>query len=114
MIRPVKSWPGPDVSLSIAPEELRDLIDGSRAIHQALGGRKTILPEERPTIDFAYACVVATRDIVCGERFSKQNIWVKRPGTGEIKAVDYDRVLDHRAAVDITADTQLKWSQIGD
>ena len=38
-----KTWPGPDVPISIDPAELRDLIDGSRAIHQALGGSKEIL-----------------------------------------------------------------------
>jgi len=58
-----KTWPGPDVPISLDPRELHDLIDGSRAIHRALGGTKDILPEEQPTIDFAYACVVSIRDI---------------------------------------------------
>ena len=62
-----KTWPGPDVPISIDPAELQELVEGSRAIHQALGGTKDILPEEQPTIDFAYACVVATRDIALGE-----------------------------------------------
>ena len=35
-----KTWPGPDVPISIDPAELRDLIEGSRAIHAALGGTK--------------------------------------------------------------------------
>ena len=39
-----KSWPGPDISISIDPHELEDLINGSKAIHQALGGEKDILP----------------------------------------------------------------------
>ena len=43
------------------PAELADLVRGSRAVFEALGGGKTILPEEQPTIDFAYACVVTTR-----------------------------------------------------
>ncbi len=54
-----KTWPGPDISISIDPTELRELIQGSRAIHAALGGSKTILSDEKPTIDFAYACVVS-------------------------------------------------------
>ena len=37
------TWPGPDVPISIDPEGLRELIDGSRAIHAALGGTKDIL-----------------------------------------------------------------------
>jgi len=40
-----KNWPGPDVSISITPEELKDLINGSHAIRQVLGGSKTILRE---------------------------------------------------------------------
>ena len=88
-----KTWPGPDIPISIDPGELRDLIAGTRAIHAALGGRKDILAEEQPTIDFAYACVVAIRDIAAGERFTVDNVWVKRPGTGEIRAERLDDVV---------------------
>jgi len=88
-----KTWPGPDVPISIDPTELKDLIQGSRAIHAALGGSKVILPDEKATIDFAYACVVSIRDIKPGEKLSAENIWVKRPGTGEIKAVHYEELL---------------------
>ena len=58
-----KKWPGPDIPISIDPEELKQLIIGSNAIHDALGGNKTVLKEEQPTIDFAYACVVTIKDI---------------------------------------------------
>ena len=37
-----KTWPGPDVSISIDPRELGELVAGTRAIHQALGGTKEI------------------------------------------------------------------------
>ncbi|OFZ82139.1 MAG: polyhydroxyalkanoate biosynthesis repressor PhaR [Bdellovibrionales bacterium RIFOXYD1_FULL_53_11] len=107
-----KTWPGPDVPISMDPGELRELIAGSRAIHLALGGGKTILKEEQPTIDFAYACVVAITDIKKGDVFSKDNIWVKRPGTGQIKAVDYDRLLGKRAGTDVRKNEQIKWEQI--
>jgi len=107
-----KTWPGPDVPISVDPIELKDLIKGSMAIHQALGGKKTILKEEKPTIDFAYACVVATKNIEKDEYFTKDNIWVKRPGIGNIKAKDYYKVLNKRAIKDIKKDTQLKWGMI--
>jgi sialic acid synthase SpsE len=109
-----KSWPGPDVPISIDPDELADLIRGSRAVHQALGGTKDILTEEKPTIDFAYACVVAIRDIKKGDKLTRDNIWVKRPGTGEIKAADFVKMLGKTARQPICKDEQIKWSQVNE
>jgi N-acetylneuraminate synthase len=107
-----KTWPGPDVAISMNPAELADLILGSRAIFEALGGAKTILAEERATIAFAYACVVTIRHVNAGDRLSAENIWVKRPGTGEIKARDYERVLGRRAVKSIPIDTQVRWADL--
>lgn len=107
-----KKWAGPDIAISIDPKELKDLIVGSCAVWQSQGGKKTILKEEQDIIDFAYACVVSTAPIKKGERFTKENVWVKRPGTGEIKAVEYKNVLGKKAVRDIAADVQLKRSDI--
>jgi sialic acid synthase SpsE len=107
-----KSWPGPDVPISMDPAELQDLVKGSRAVFEALGGGKTILGEEQPTIDFAYACVVTTKEIKKGEALSGDNTWVKRPGTGEIKAKDYERVLGRSAARGLPAHTQVAWNDL--
>lgn len=103
-----KNWPGPDVSISIDPVELRELIIGTKAIHEALGGEKNILKDEQPTIDFAYACVVTIRPIKKGEKFTMENIWVKRPGTGEIKAIDFSKVLGKTAMRDLPVNVQVK------
>lgn len=104
-----KSWPGPDIAISIDPSELRDLVRGSRAVFAALGGRKTVLPEEQPTVAFAYACVVAIRDIAAGEVLSLDNVWVKRPGTGPIKAAAFETLLGRVAARPIRRDAQLSF-----
>ena len=105
-------WPGPDVPISLDPPQLADLVTGSRAIFDALGGSKTVLDEEAPTIAFAYASVVAIADIKAGDAFTAKNIWVKRPGTGEILAVDYDQLLGRRAVRDIPLNAQLCRSDI--
>lgn len=109
-----RKWPGPDVPISIEPDELAELVKGSRAIFSALGGRKTILPEEQPVIDFAYASVVTTAPIKAGEKFTPKNIWVKRPGTGEIRAEQFNSILGRTAKVDIKQDQQLTWGVISD
>jgi N-acetylneuraminate synthase len=102
------------VPISLDPAGLRDLVHGSRAVHAALGGRKTILAEEQPTIDFAYACVVTTRAIRAGEALTADAIWVKRPGTGEILAKDYDHVLGRTARHDLPADHQVAWADLAE
>jgi N-acetylneuraminate synthase len=102
-----RSWPGPDTGISIEPDELADLISGSNAIWQARGGSKTRLAEETPVIDFAYATVVSIAPIRAGEEFTRQNIWVKRPGTGKLLAERLDDVLGKRAARDIPADVHV-------
>jgi N-acetylneuraminate synthase len=47
-----------------------------------------------------------------GEEFSKDNIWVKRPGTGEILAADFPRVLGRTATRSIKVNAQLTWDDI--
>jgi len=107
-------WPGPDISISIEPDELADLVKGVRAMWQARDGSKTVLSEEKPVIDFAYACVVAVRDIKADETFCLDNIWVKRPGTGEIKAQFFNLIIGKKAKVDIRKNDQIEWKHIYD
>lgn len=109
-----RTWPGPDVPLSIEPGELAELVRGSRAIFEAGGGLKTILVEEKPVIDFAYATVVSIAPISEGEPFTLDNTWVKRPGTGPLLAGRLDEVLGKRAAADIPAHVHIKSEDILD
>ena len=71
-----------------------------------------MLSEEQPTIDFAYASVVAIRDISSGETLTEENIWVKRPGTGEILAYDLERVLGKKSTSAMPRGHQLGWSDV--
>jgi len=109
-----KEWKGPDIFISIDPMELKDLIKGSAAIHSARSGSKSILSEEQPTIDFAYASVVAIEDIKPGDVLSYGNIWVKRPGTGEILAKDFKSLLGKVSQSNIPKDAQLVWEDLKD
>jgi sialic acid synthase SpsE len=106
------SRPGPDIEVSMDEQACRELIEGSRAIKQCLGGRKTKLPEEQVTIDFAYASVVTIADIQPGDELSLKNIWVKRPGTGEIKAPDFDKLIGKRASRALAANQHVSWEDV--
>ena len=105
-----REWSGPDNPFSIEPDELKTLVKFSNEIWKARGGSKNILPDEQPVIDFAYACVVSIKDIKEGETLSLENIWVKRPGTGDILAKDFDNTLGKIASVNIPKNTQLELS----
>jgi N-acetylneuraminate synthase len=106
------TWPGPDIEISMTPDELEDLVRGSRWVHEALGGTKSVLAEEQPTIDFAYASVVTLGPIAAGSTLDRTNTWVKRPGTGEIPAADLERVLGSRTVRDLPAHHQLRWDDV--
>ncbi|QDC51749.1 polyhydroxyalkanoate biosynthesis repressor PhaR [Candidatus Methylopumilus universalis] len=103
---------GPDIVCSMDPKALSDLIEGSRVIWSARGGEKSAVAEEAPTIAFAFASVVAIRDILAGELLSEANIWVKRPGGGDFTAADYETLLGITAVKDIRAGFQLKRSDV--
>jgi len=105
-----KDRPGPDIVNSMDPVELKELILGSEAIWKMRGGKKEPAKEEQVTIDFAFATVVTTAPIRKGEVLTKENIWVKRPGTGPIAAEHYYDLLGKKATRDIEKDHHLDWS----
>ncbi len=94
------------------PIALKELIIGSQEIAKMRGGRKEAAKEEQVTIDFAFATVVTIKPIKRGEKLTKENIWVKRPGTGEIKAKYYNELIGKVAKNDIGVDTHIKWNDI--
>ena len=87
---------------------------GLDCLSKALVGKKEIYKEEQPTIDFVYACVVTIQPIAAGEALTMQNIWVKRPGVGEIKAKHFEKILGKCVTRDLENDYLLKWEDIKD
>lgn len=103
-----KERTGPDIICSMDEQGLKHLIQASMEIPQMLGGEKEAAAEEAITINFAFSTVVSIQPIKKGERFTKENLWVKRPGTGEILAEDYEGLLGKYAACEIDKDTQIE------
>lgn len=78
-----KNLKGPDHKASINPDELKKLIDGVRKITMAIGsGVKKISPSEKKNIKIARTSIVAAKKIKKGEKFTINNLTVKRPGNG--------------------------------
>lgn len=107
-----KERPGPDILCSMDGADLAALIQGSAEIALMRGGSKTLLAEEQVTRNFAYATVVTIAPVRKGEAFSPKNLWVKRPGTGEIPADSYESLMSRRAARDLDADEHLAWADV--
>jgi N-acetylneuraminate synthase len=103
---------GPDIICSMDEQTTNDLIVNSNEIWQMGGGTKEPAKEEQVTIDFAFATVCAIADIKKGELLTKENIWVKRPGTGKILAEHFEDLIGKIAMRNIDNDKQLSWEDI--
>ena len=103
---------GPDIVCSMDEQALKELIEQSKLMKLMRGGKKEPAKEEGPTINFAFSTVCTIAPIAAGEAFTTENIWVKRPGSGEILAEHYEELLGKKTSVDIDVDEQVKWADI--
>lgn len=103
---------GPDIVCSMDVKSCCELIEGSRILHQEIGGSKMALPEEQVTMDFAFATVVTIADVRAGDVLTKENLWVKRPGSGEISAEHYKGLLGKKVLRNMPIDTHLKMEDV--
>ena len=101
---------GPDIICSMDEANCKELITNSKLIKSMLGGKKVPAKEEKVTIDFAFATVVSIKEIKKGEILDATNLWVKRPGTGEIKAEFYNSIIGKKALKNIKKDKHLNWT----
>ena len=98
-----KEREGPDIINSMTPGELADLKRDSLCMFKMRGGSKLMeIKEEQGTRDFAFATVVAKKNIQKGEQFTYSNTWPKRPGIGEIKARDHEKIIGKIAKSNIS------------
>lgn len=104
---------GPDISCSMDPAELRLLIDRSKEIHTAANNQKLRTEPEEDVYLFARGSIVADRDLKKGHEIAEEDIWARRPGTGEIPAYDFDKILGKKLKRDVSRNEQLKWSDFG-
>lgn len=98
---------GPDIICSMNENELKDLIIGSKEIFDSKGGKKKPLSKEKVTIDFAFASVVSRTKISKGEKLTKKNIELKRPGTGDYGVNDFDKLIGKSVKKNIEQNIQI-------
>ena len=99
---------GPDVSSSMDRIDLKNLIKGSKEIYEARGGIKKPLKEEKKTIAFAFPSVVALKELYPGDKLSKDNIFLKRPGGGDFGIQDLKKLYGRKILKKGSFNTQSK------
>ena len=99
-----RTLPGPDQKASLEPNELKAMVQAIRNIEKALGdGIKRPSPSETKNKLIARKSLVAATAIRKGEFFTKDNLAVKRPGTG-ISPMRWDEFIGQVAQKDYQKD----------
>ena len=109
-----KKMKGPDHASSIEPNELENLVEGCNAVFNARSSKKIIHKAEEEIISWARESVVSIETIKKGDRFSTNNISVKRPAPSknEIEAKKLSKILGKVAKKNIRKNVKIKWSEI--
>jgi N,N'-diacetyllegionaminate synthase len=99
-----KTMAGPDHKASLEPDELKAMVRSIRNIERALGnGIKKASPSETPNMLIARKSIIAFQSIAKGEKFTCENIGIKRPGNG-ISPMRWDEVIGTFAQKDYQED----------
>ncbi len=100
--------PGPDHKASIVEKELKQMIEGIRKISEALGsGIKKASPSEIKNISIARNSIVAAKNINKGEKFTRSNLAIKRPGNG-ISPMTLPKIIGKIAKKNFSEDELIK------
>ncbi len=77
------NFEGPDHKSSLLPNQFRLMVNSIRNIEKALGNiNKKITKSEIKNIKIARKSLIAKIEIKPGDKFSKYNVCIKRPGNG--------------------------------
>ena len=95
---------GPDHAASLEPSELKMMVSSIRSVGIAMGtGIKEPAHSEYENIAVARKSLVASKPIKYGEKFTRDNLTIKRPGTG-INPMSYWDTLGKIASKDLDED----------
>jgi N-acetylneuraminate synthase len=102
-----RSMSGPDHKSSLEPDELKEMVRQIREIEKALGdGIKSFTMSEKKNRDIARRSLVLEKAVKAGEVFTRENISLKRPGTG-LSPFKYWEKLGEKAVRDMQNDEIL-------
>jgi len=103
-----KRMPGPDQSVSIDMEGLKDLVEGIRKIERSLTVGKQVTSEEMKIREWAYRSIVTEKPVQQGEIVKRDQLTTKRPGYG-IPSKEIVSVIGKKARRDIACNEMVTW-----
>ena len=107
-----KKLDGWDHAISADPAELRELVDGSRAVFAALGSAARVVSQDEIEKRKVFRRrMVVKRDMKRGERVSVEDVDFKRPGTG-IQPDELAYVLGRPITRDVCAEEEIEWADL--
>lgn len=102
-----KNLPGPDHLCSLNPVEFKQMVSSIRKIEKSLGqAEKKLTQDEIKISKVVRKSVVAVKDIKKGEKFTRENLGIKRPGTG-LPPKYYFSILSKNCLSNVKADTLI-------
>lgn len=103
-----RNMEGPDHKASLEPNELKQMITEIRNIEKALGnGIKKPSESELKNKPIVRKSLVAIKDIKKGEKFTKENVGIKRPGNG-ISPMRWEEIIAKEAVKDFQIDDLIE------
>ncbi|MBT5470775.1 MAG: hypothetical protein HOK41_09245 [Nitrospina sp.] len=107
-----RKLPGVDQSISMQPQELKELKAQLVNVSQILGeDKKQIQPSEMPVKQSARRSLVARVDIAAGTILTSEILSCKRPGTG-ISPAELNAVIGKPCKIDIQAEQIITWEML--
>lgn len=105
-----KSLPGPDHQASLEPKELQAMVKAIRNTEKALGtGVKEPTATEIRMMRHVRKSVIAGRDLKKGRIIEKDDLVIKRPGTG-ISPKFQDVIIGMRLTQNVAQEEPVQWS----
>lgn len=102
-----REMPGPDHKASLEPDELKAMVQAIRHVEKALGnGMKKPSKSEAKNKAIARKSILTCKAIKKGEKLTKDNITIKRPGNG-MSPMRWDEVIGSVALRDYVEDELL-------
>ena len=103
-----KKMIGPDHKASLEPEEFKNMVKCIRNIEKAIGnGVKKPAKSEIKNRKLVRKSIVASEEIIIGQKFSTNNLTTKRPGSG-ISPMSWKKLIGKKSKKNYKVDDLIK------